>query len=102
MKEVLLSAKGPVGVYLVPDRVKCKLKEYCIKYVKDYLKIKTYQKELRFNETDFIKYLNNIFPNEKSIFKKPKNELIDEIKESKSLKVNKKITYNNDNLTFFQ
>ena len=29
-------------------------------------------------------------------------QLIDEIKESKSLKVNKKITYNNDNLTFFQ
>ena len=42
------------------------------------------------------------FNHEKSIFKKPKNELIDEIKESKSLKVNKKITYNNDNLTFFQ
>lgn len=42
------------------------------------------------------------FNREKSIFKKPKNELIDEIKESKSLKVNKEITYNNDNLTFFQ
>lgn len=42
------------------------------------------------------------FNHEKSIFKKPKNELIHEIKESKSLKVNKKITYNNDNLTFFQ
>ena len=42
------------------------------------------------------------FNHEKSIFKKPKKELIDEIKESKSLKVNKEITYNNDNLTFFQ
>ena len=68
MKEVLLSAKGPVGVYLVPDRVKCKLKEYCIKYVKDYLKIKTYQKELRFNETDFIKYLNNILSKHLDIY----------------------------------
>lgn len=68
MKEVLLSAKGPVGVYLVPDIVERNLKEYCINYVRDYLKIKTYQKELRFNETDFIRYLNSIFPNEKSLF----------------------------------
>lgn len=42
------------------------------------------------------------FNHEKSLFKKPKNILIDEIKESKPLKVNKSITYNNDNLTFFQ
>ena len=42
------------------------------------------------------------FNHEKSLFKKPKNKLIDEIKESKPLKVNKEITYNNDNLTFFQ
>ncbi len=42
------------------------------------------------------------FSHEKSLFKKPKNELIDEIKESKPLKINKEITYNNDNLTFFQ
>ena len=42
------------------------------------------------------------FNHEKSLFKKPKNELIDEIKESKPLKINKEITYNNDNLTFFQ
>ena len=48
------------------------------------------------------KEVRHYFNHEKSIFKKPKNELIDEIKESKSLKVNKKITYNNDNLTFFQ
>ena len=42
------------------------------------------------------------FNHEKFLFKKPKIELIDEIKESKPLKVNKEITYNNDNLTFFQ
>lgn len=42
------------------------------------------------------------FNHEKSLFKKAKNDSIDEIKESKPLKVNKSITYNNDNLTFFQ
>lgn len=43
------------------------------------------------------------FNHEKSLFKKQnKNINIDEIKESKPLKVNKEITYNNDNLTFFQ
>lgn len=69
MKEVLLSQKGPVSVYLVPDEVCSNLKQYCIDYVTKYLKLKTYQTDIRFNVTDFIKYLNTIFPEQSKFIK---------------------------------
>jgi len=54
MKCVLLSADGRPSVYLVPDIVADSLTEYCI----DFCKI------IRgsFNETDFIKHLSKLFP----------------------------------------
>ena len=69
MTEVLLSAKGPVSVYLVPDIVKENLKAYCIDFVRNYLHNKTYQRVNRFNETDFIKYLNTKFSEESKYVK---------------------------------
>lgn len=70
MKEVLLSQKGPVGVYLVPDEVANNLKQYCINFVRNYLGMTSYQENQRFNVTDFIRYLNIMFPNEKTEFVK--------------------------------
>jgi len=75
MKYVLLSADNRPSVYLVPDVVADKLEKYCI----DFCNI------IRgsFDETDFIKYLNKIFPDNPPQFIETLNNAWYEIKRRK-------------------
>jgi len=76
MKNIVISADGESKVYSVPDEVADNLTKYCIDFIgwlRDSPDAKNYRIDglLRYNEDDFIEYLNAwIFPNEKSMFVK--------------------------------
>ncbi|MCL2495245.1 MAG: hypothetical protein FWE98_06270 [Oscillospiraceae bacterium] len=78
MKHVLLSADGYPSVYSVPDIVADNLEMYCLDFCERWLRespdAAEYRVDLgacigfRFNEEDFVKYLNKwIFPDQPSI-----------------------------------
>ena len=77
MKEVIISADGDSKVYLVPDVVANKLREYCIDFCDKWMRTSPNAEKYRmnggwcFNEEDFIEYLNEyVFPEQKSSFVK--------------------------------
>lgn len=73
MKEVILSADGPLMVYSVPDKVAENLGKYCCAFCDEWLQTSPHAQKYRskngvcYNEGDFIDYLNTwVFPNEPS------------------------------------
>ena len=77
MKKVILSADGPMAVYLVPDQVAENLEEYCGEFRHWMWKNPNGRKLLKqcydgiwiacFDERDFIRYLNDwVFPEQPS------------------------------------
>ena len=79
MKQILLSADGPIRVYSVPDEVAADLYEWADRF-RDWMQnapeASCYRTVfpsgtigLCFNEEDFIQYLNNVaFPEQPSVF----------------------------------
>lgn len=73
MKNIVISADGDRKVYSVPNAVADNLAKYCsdfIGWMKHSPDAKIYRigGALCYDEEDFIKYLNVLFPKEKSIF----------------------------------
>ena len=78
MKKVILSADGPMAVYLVPDQVAENLEEYCGEFCGWMWKNPDGRRTLlkkwydgtwyaRYDERDFIRYLNEwLFPEQPS------------------------------------
>ena len=77
MRKVILSADGPLGLYLVPDIVADSLQEYCLAFCDwlndspDASKYRRFSKDigtyLAYSQEDFIDYLNKyVFPMEHS------------------------------------
>ncbi|MBR5379170.1 MAG: hypothetical protein IK140_01400 [Clostridia bacterium] len=77
MKKVILSADGPLGLYLVPDIVADSLHEYCLAFCDwlndspDAAKYRHFSKDIgtyiAYSQEDFIDYLNKyVFPMDQS------------------------------------
>jgi len=77
MKKVLLSADSKISVFAVPDKVADNLRQYCLEFCQDWLynspnadKYRVKMGDMigvRFNEKDFIDYLNQYICDEQSI-----------------------------------
>ena len=75
MKNVLLSADGPLSVYSVPDDVADRLWEYCLEFIdwlhhspdaEAYVRDTSAGPIICFDESDFIDYLNQYVFQEQS------------------------------------
>ena len=78
MKNVLLSADGPLSVYSVPDDVADNLWEYCMEFIdwlnhnaEDYVRDTSAGPIICFDESDFIDYLNQYVFQEQSTLVAP-------------------------------
>ncbi len=74
MKNVIISADGPLRVYSVPDAVADNLYETCLSFCDDWLRNSPHAAKYRcngivcYNEADFIGWLNEwVFPEAASV-----------------------------------
>lgn len=75
MKEIILSADGPMGLYLVPDEIADNLEKYCMTFCDSWIwggpesSRFIINNVARYDVDDFIYYLNTyVCPDEKAKF----------------------------------